>query len=71
MSNEKPGSETTGRTEPHGPGSTVGERITGVRDPKDPDGLLTLDDLPDPTGDVSDLSGLITKATRYGDDSAR
>jgi len=31
--------------------STIGERITGVRDPKDPDGLLTVAqarDLPDP-----------------------
>lgn len=31
--------------------STVGQRLTGVRDPKDPDGLLTVDDAagaPDP-----------------------
>jgi hypothetical protein len=31
--------------------STVGERLTGVRDPKDPDGLLTVDEgasAPDP-----------------------
>lgn len=59
----------TGDT-PAGPGSTIGERITGVRDPQDPDGLLTLDDLPDPTGDASDLSALIRKAQQYGDDSA-
>ena len=56
---------------PTGPGSAIGERITGVRDPKDPDGLLTLDDLPEPTGDVSDLSALVEKATRYGDETAR
>jgi hypothetical protein len=56
---------------PQGPGWNIGERITGIRDPKDPDGLLTLDDLPDPTGDVSDLSSLASKAKRYGDDTAR
>lgn len=28
--------------------STVGERLTGVRDPKDPDGLLTVDDAASP-----------------------
>jgi hypothetical protein len=63
--------ERDGADEPRGPGSRIGERITGIRDPKDPDGLLTLDDVPGPTGDVSDLSGLITKASRYGDDTAR
>jgi hypothetical protein len=26
--------------------STIGERLTGERDPKDPDGLLTVDDVP-------------------------
>lgn len=26
-------------------GAHVGERLTGVEDPKDPDGLLTLDDV--------------------------
>ncbi|SFN59561.1 hypothetical protein [Mycetocola miduiensis] len=63
--------QSDGRDEPRGPGLSIGERITGIRDPKDPDGLLTLDDLPEPTGDVSDLSTLITKASRYGDDTAR
>lgn len=32
--------------------STIGERLTGVRDPKDPDGLLTVEQAenpPDPT----------------------
>ncbi len=32
--------------------STIGERLTGVRDPKDPDGLLTVEqdaDRPDPS----------------------
>ncbi|HEV7848405.1 MAG TPA: hypothetical protein VGO88_03645 [Mycetocola sp.] len=57
--------------EPRGPRSTIGERITGIRDPKDPDGLVTLNDLPDPTGDVSDLSALTPKTSRYGDDTAR
>lgn len=57
--------------EPRGPGSTIGERITGIRDPKDPDGLLTLNDLPEATADVSDLRTLIRKASRYGDDTAR
>jgi hypothetical protein len=65
------GRQPRAKNEPRGPGSTVGERITGVRDPKDPDGLLTLDELPDPTGDVSDLSALIAKASRYGDDLTR
>jgi hypothetical protein len=60
-----------GSDEPHGPGSSIGERITGIRDPKDPDGLLTLDDLPDPTGDASNLGTLLRKASRYGDDTAR
>jgi hypothetical protein len=26
-------------------GARVGERLTGVADPKDPDGLITLDDV--------------------------
>jgi hypothetical protein len=32
--------------------STIGERLTGIRDPKDPDGLLTVEQAenpPDPT----------------------
>ena len=60
-------SGTDDRTGPHGPGSTIGERITGVSDPQDVDGLLTLDDLTDPTGDVSDLRNLLPRATQYGD----
>lgn len=52
---------------PNRPGSTIGERITGERDPRDVDGLLTLDDLTDPTGDVSDLRNLLPRATQYGD----
>lgn len=59
--------EKDDRTGPHGPGSTIGERITGERDPQDVDGLLTLDDLTDPTGDVSDLRNLLPRATQYGD----
>lgn len=46
------------------------ERITGEDDPDDMDGLVTLDDLPDRTGDASDLGGLKRKATEYGDGSA-
>lgn len=73
----KPGTEPdapdtgTPSTGQNGPGSTIGERITGVRDPKDVDGLLTLDDLTDPTGDVSDLSALLPRATQYGDRADR
>ncbi|MFD1713481.1 hypothetical protein ACFSBZ_03255 [Amnibacterium flavum] len=39
--------------------ASVGERLTGVDDPKDPDGLLTLDDTrADPEGpDPSEVEG--------------
>ena len=50
-----------------GPGASVGERITGEHDPRDPDGLITLDDLPDRLGPVSDLGDLARKAGQYGD----
>lgn len=50
-----------------GPHATVGSRITGDNDPRDPDGLITLDDLPDRLGSTSDLHGLLRKATQYGD----
>jgi hypothetical protein len=50
-----------------GPGSAIGKRITGESDPRDPDGLLTLDDLPDRSGAVSDLSDLARKASQYGE----
>ena len=56
-------------TEPeheNGPSATVGSRITGDADPRDPDGLITLDDLPDRLGSTSDLHGLVRKASQYG-----
>ncbi|GGE90215.1 hypothetical protein [Mycetocola zhadangensis] len=49
-----------------GPGASIGERITGVYDSRDPDGLITLNDLPDRNGDASDLSDLVRKASQYG-----
>jgi hypothetical protein len=54
-------------TAPAGPGASVGQRITGEQDARDPDGLITLDDLPDRLGNASDLGDLARKATQYGD----
>lgn len=53
---------TSGSTESTG----FAERITGSNDRQDPDGLITLDDLPDRTADASDLSALARKANQYG-----
>jgi hypothetical protein len=50
-----------------GPGAKVGQRITGDADPRDPDGLITLDDLPNRLGNTSDLGDLVRKAREYGD----
>ena len=54
-----------------GPGATVGSRITGEDDPRDPDGLITLDDLPDRLGSTSNLHGLVRKASQYGNPTAQ
>jgi hypothetical protein len=53
-----------------GPGAAVGKRITGETDPRDPDGLITLDDLPDRLGSASDLGDLVRKAREYGNPAA-
>ena len=52
------------------PAPNYAERIIGENDPDDMDGLVTLDDLPDRTGDASDLGSLTRKASEYGDGSA-
>jgi hypothetical protein len=57
--------------------STIGERLTGVRDPQDPDGLLTIEqdaDRPDPsrygTTETDTLEREREYVSRLGDDSA-
>jgi hypothetical protein len=37
--------------------SSIGERITGERDPKDPDGLLTVDDVTPQTEPADSTAG--------------
>ncbi|MCP2032709.1 hypothetical protein L1277_002819 [Okibacterium sp. HSC-33S16] len=59
----------TGQAQESGPGAAVGKRITGESDPRDPDGLITLDDLPNRLGSASDLGDLTRKAREYGDAS--
>ncbi|GAB3617665.1 hypothetical protein GCM10027416_22220 [Okibacterium endophyticum] len=54
-------------TDAKGTSSDIGRRISGEDDPKNPDGLLTLDDLPHRTGDASDLASLIDKTRSYGE----
>ncbi len=66
--NDAPDADTGTAADGTGP-SGLAERITGSRDPRDPDGLVTLDDLPDRSGGSADLSDLTKKTIEYGDDS--
>ena len=48
--------------------STIDERLTGVRDPKDPDGLLTIDQdavHPDPSRYGTDETDTLAKEQAY------
>ena len=66
---ERSGDQTAGDgavSPPRSPAG-VGERITGVADAKDPDGLITLDDLPEGSRESGNLSGLTRKGRAYGD----
>ena len=59
--------------------STIDERLTGVRDPRDPDGLLTVDedaDRPDPSKYGTEETDTLAKEQAYyakldGDAAAR